>query len=54
MGILNFIIVLLANVWWAKDGLEIYFDAYKWKESRWLSVWLFVFASVTDICSFFN
>lgn len=44
MGILNFIIVLLFNVWWAKDGLEIYFDAYEWKESRWLSVMLWAFA----------
>jgi hypothetical protein len=45
MGITNFIIVLLFNVWWAKDGIEIYFDAYKWKESRWLSVMLWSFAA---------
>lgn len=45
MGILNFIIVLLFNVWLVKDGLKIYFDAYKWKESRWLSVMLWAFAT---------
>ena len=44
MGILNFIIVLLFNAWWAKDGLKIYFDAYKWKESGWLSVMLWAYA----------
>jgi len=44
MGILNFIIVLCFNAWWAKDGMNNYFEMYKWSESRWLSVGLWVFA----------
>ena len=44
MAITNFIIVLLFNLWWAKDGIDIYLDAYKWRESKWLSVGLWVFA----------
>ena len=45
MRILNFIIVLLFNAWWAKDGLKIYFDYYKFKDSVWLSVMLWFFAA---------
>lgn len=46
MGIINFIIVLVFNILWASSvGLNMYFDAYKWKVGRWLSVILWIFAA---------
>lgn len=35
-----FIIVLLFNIYWISKGFNTYLSAYKWSESRWLSVFL--------------
>lgn len=42
--ILNFIIVLLFNMWWAKDGLEECLDLYRWKESGYVSILYWCYA----------
>jgi hypothetical protein len=44
-AMINFIVVLLFNAWWAKDGIKTYFDLYKWEKSRWISVFLWFFAA---------
>ena len=38
MGITNFIIVLLFNIFWTKDGIDNYFKMYKWSENKFISV----------------
>lgn len=44
MGILNFIIVLGFNIWFTKDGMNNYFEMYKWSKHRWMSVVLLAFS----------
>lgn len=45
MGIVNFIIVLGFNVWWAKDGLDNYADIYNGNYNKWFSVGVWLYAA---------
>lgn len=45
MGLLNFIIVLGFNVWWAKEGLDNYKNMYNGNFNEWLSIGAWLFAA---------
>ena len=45
MGIVNFIIVLGFNLWWAKDGLDHYVDIYNGNYSSGYSVGAWLYAA---------
>jgi len=42
-GILDFIIVLVFNMWLVSEERENYFELYKWSKSGWFSVSLIVY-----------
>lgn len=45
MGIANFIIVLVFNIWWLKDGLNHYVNIYNGNYNKWLSVVVWLLAA---------
>lgn len=45
MGIINFIVVLLFNLWWLKDGWQSFKDIYNGHHSKWISVFVWLYAA---------
>jgi hypothetical protein len=43
IAMVNFIVVLVFNIWLASEERENYFGLYKWSESGWFSVSLIVY-----------